>query len=215
MKLTEKINAFNVDCMDHMKNVPDNYYDLAIVDPPYGINAEQGTNKASRRNFKDKKYGWDSKAPSSEYFKELFRVSKNQIIWGANHFIESIPNANSKHWVIWDKHNPGRCFADCEMAWGSNIDNARIPQIKRVQELNRSEGGKIHPTQKPTQLYKWLIMNYAKEGDKILDTHGGSFSHAIACHILGFELDICEMDEDYFEASVKRFNQHVAQQTLF
>src|SRR5687767_11559553 len=137
---------YNLDCMEGMREFPDKYFELAIVDPPYGINAEQGTNRASRNQFKDKAYGWDSSAPDLEYFIELMRVSRNQIIWGANHFIENLPKRNSKHWIIWDKKNPDRCFADCEMAWCSEMDNSRIFDMKRVQELNRDDGGKIHPT---------------------------------------------------------------------
>jgi site-specific DNA-methyltransferase (adenine-specific) len=197
--------------MEAMKEMSDNQFDLAIVDPPYGINAEQGTNRASRKQFKDKKYGWDNSSPTSEYWLQLFRISKNQIIWGANHFIEDIPNANSKHWLIWDKFNPDRCFADCELAWCSNMDNARIFKIKRVQELNKEDGGKIHPTQKPVKLYEWILMKYAKEGDTILDTHLGSGSIAIACHNLGFDLTGYEIDKDYYESAKKRIKEHQSQ----
>ena len=195
------INIYNQDCMEAMKEMSDNQFDLAIVDPPYGINAEQGTNRASRKQFKDKKYGWDNSSPTSQYWMELFRISKNQVIWGANHFIEDIPNANSKHWLVWDKFNPDRCFADCELAWCSNMDNARIFKIKRVQELNKEDGGKIHPTQKPVKLYEWILMKYAKENDKILDTHLSSGSIAIACHNLGYDLTGYEIDKDYYEAA--------------
>jgi len=201
--------------MKAMKEMSDNQFDLAIVDPPYGINAEQGTNRASRKQFKDKKYGWDNSSPTSEYWIQLFRISKNQIIWGANHFIEDIPNANSKHWLIWDKFNPDRCFADCELAWCSNMDNARIFKIKRVQELNKEDGGKIHPTQKPVKLYEWILMKYAKENDKILDTHLGSGSIGIACHNLGYDLTGYEIDKEYFEAAQKRINIHKQQKRLF
>lgn len=209
------IEITNEDCMDLLKRTPDDYYDLAIVDVPYGINAEQGTNKASRKQFADKKSGWDSKPPTREYWEELFRVSKNQICWGANHFIEDLPSGNSKHWIIWDKKNPDRCFADGEMAWCSGMDNVRIINLKRVQELNRMDGGKIHPTQKPVQLYEWQLDKYAKEGDKILDTHLGSGSIAIACHNRGFNLTACELDKEYYEASLTRLKQHQAQLTMF
>ena len=205
------INIYNQDCIEAMKDMSDNQFDLAIVDPPYGINAEQGTNRASRKKFKDKKYGWDNSSPTSQYWLQLFRISKNQIIWGANHFIEDIPNSNSKHWLIWDKFNPDRCFADCELAWCSNMDNARIFKIKRVQELNKEDGGKIHPTQKPVKLYEWILMKYAKEGDKILDTHLGSGSIAIACHNLGYDLTGYEIDKEYFEAAQKRIKEHQSQ----
>jgi len=201
--------------MTALKEMQDNQFDLAIVDPPYGINAEQGTNRASRKQFADKKYGWDNKPPSEFYYRELFRVSKNQVIWGANHFIENIPNANSKSWLVWDKKNPDRCFADAELAWCSRIDNVRIINLKRVQELNKRDGGKIHPTQKPVALYEWIIMRYTKPGDKILDTHLGSGSIAIACHNLGFDLEGYELDKDYFDAAKKRLQQHQAQKRLF
>jgi site-specific DNA-methyltransferase (adenine-specific) len=215
------INITNEDNMQLMARYPDNYFDLAIVDPPYGINAEQGTNKASRKQFADKKYGWDSKPPESKYYKELFRVSKNQIIWGANHFIEDLPNANSKSWLIWDKKNPDRCFADAEMAWCSQIDNVRIIDIKRVQELNRADGGKIHPTQKPTQLYSWIINRYTKPNFKILDTHIGSGSIAIAVDNankidkMNLTLIGCELDPDYYKATMKRIKEQTNWQSLF
>lgn len=209
------INLYNKDCMLALKEFKDNQFDLAIVDPPYGINAEQGTNRASRKQFADKKYGWDNEPPKKSYYKELFRVSKNQVIWGANHFIENIPNANSKSWLVWDKKNPDRCFADAELAWCSRIDNVRIINLKRVQELNKKDGGKIHPTQKPVSLYEWIIMRYAKEGDKILDTHLGSGSIAIACHNLGYDLEGYELDKDYFEAAKKRLKQHQSQIKMF
>ena len=205
----------NIDCMEFMARYPDKYFELAIVDPPYGIGAEQGTNRASRNKFADKKYGWDNSAPGIGYFKELVRVSKNQIIWGANHFIDNIPNPNTKHWIIWDKKNPDRCFADAELAWCSPMDNTRIMNLKRVQELNKDDFGKIHPTQKPIQLYKWLLTNYAKTGDKILDTHLGSGSSRIAAFNMGFDFYGCELDPDYFAASEKRFKEQTAQTQLF
>ena len=201
--------------MELMKRYEDDFFDLAIVDPPYGINAEQGTNRASRKQFADKKAGWDSKPPNQDYYKELFRVSKNQIIWGANHFIEDIPNANSKSWLIWDKKNPDRCFADAEMAWCSQIDNVRIINLKRVQELNRMDGGKIHPTQKPVSLYEWMLMRYAEKGFKILDTHLGSGSIAIACHNLNYNLTACELDTTYYKEALKRLKTHQSQLTMF
>lgn len=205
----------NRDCMEGMKEYPDKFFDLAIVDPPYGINAEQGTNRASREQFKDKEYGWDSKPPGLDYFNELIRVSKNQIIWGANHFIDNLPKRNSKHWIVWDKKNPDRCFADCEMAWCSDMDNARIFSMKRVQELNRDDGGKIHPTQKPTALYRWLIQNYAKQGDKILDTHVGSASSLISFEEEGFDYVGFEIDKEYYDNAVKRIEAYRSQLKLF
>jgi site-specific DNA-methyltransferase (adenine-specific) len=200
--------------MELMARTPDKFYDLAIVDPPYGISAEQGQNRASRNKFvKGKK--WDNKAPSKKYFSELSRVSTNQIIWGANHFIEFMPYANFKHWIVWDKKNPNRDFADAELAWASGMDNVRIMNLKRVQELNKDDFGKIHPTQKPVALYKWLLDKYAKPGQTILDIHLGSGSIAIACHDYGFDLTACELDKDYYEAAMKRIHNHTAQGRLF
>lgn len=212
---------YNADNMAIMRTFKDKEFDLAIVDPPYGINAEQGTNRASRKQFKDKVYGWDNTPPNIEYFTELQRISKNQIIWGANHFIELIPNATSKSWLVWDKKNPDRCFADAELAWCSNIDNVRIINIKRVQELNKKDNGKIHPTQKPVDLYDWILTKYANENFKIIDTHLGSGSIAIAIDkantldkknltFVGIELD-----PDYFRAAVERFKNHKRQCVLF
>ncbi len=196
-----------------MARYPDNHFDLAIVDPPYGINAEHGTNRSSRKMFKDKKIGWDTTIPTEDYFIEVKRVSKNQIIWGGNYFFDYLGNTRS--FIIWDKLNPERNFADCELAWCSMDRVARIFNNKRVQEMNRDDNGKIHPTQKPVKLYRWLLKNYAKEGDKILDTHLGSGSIAIACHDLKFDLTACELDKDYYDAAMKRLKQHKAQLTMF
>jgi site-specific DNA-methyltransferase (adenine-specific) len=206
------ITATNEDNMLMMARYPDDYFDLAIVDPPYGINAEHGTNRASRKMFKDKKTGWDSSVPNDDYFNELQRVSKNQIIWGGNYFLNYLGNTRS--FIIWDKLNPDRNFADCELAWCSFDRVARIFNNKRVQEMNKDDGGKIHPTQKPIRLYEWILMNYAKEGDKILDTHRGSASLDIACHNLGFDLVTCELDTDYFNDGNKRLKQHQNQQVM-
>ena len=205
--------AYNSDCMEAMAQMEDNAFDLAIVDPPYGIKAEQGTNRASRKQFADKTYGWDAEPPKAAYFKELRRISVNQIIWGGNYFLNHL--GNTRGFIIWDKLNPDRCFADCEFAWSSFDVVARIYNSKRTQELNRDDGGKIHPTQKPIALYKWLLKNYAKEGDKILDTHLGSGSSRIAAHDMGFDFEGYEIDKDYFDAQEKRFQNHIKQQSLF
>jgi len=215
LSITSDIHLVNGDGEKALKVYCDNQFDLAIVDPPYGIGAERGTNRAMIKQFSDKKYGWDSKSPDKKYFVELQRVSKNQIIWGANHFIEKIPNANSKSWLIWDKKNPDRLFADAEMAWCSNIDNVRIFSPKTVQELNRDDYGKIHPTQKPVLLYRWILDKYTSEGDFILDTHLGSGSLAIACHYMKRRLMAYEINKEYYEAAINRFKESTKQTTLW
>jgi DNA modification methylase len=205
----------NEDNIELMARYEDNHFDLAIVDPPYGIdlaNMNMGignTPKASKaKNRKWKSKDWDINIPSKQYFKELFRISKNQIIWGGNYF--GLPPCGK--FIVWDKEMPkGLSFSDCEYAWTSFKGANKIFRYSAYK--NKSE--KFHPTQKPPQLYEWLLMNYAKEGDKILDTHLGSGSIAIACHNLGFDLTACELDKDYYEAAIKRIEQHKAQQRLF
>lgn len=219
--------------MELMARYPDKYFELAIVDPPYGI-GEDGSKNHSRSiptSFNGKKKqeivvsknykpfsGYDKKPMSKDFFNELTRVSQNQIIWGANHFIQNIPNANSSCWIVWDKDNGGNDFADCELAYTSFKSAVRKFKYRwngLLQEDMKNKEFRIHPTQKPVALYKWLLTKYANQGDKILDTHLGSGSIAIACHDLGFELTGCELDTDYFNAAVKRINNHTAQLGLF
>ena len=200
---------YNCDCMELLKETPDKYYELAIVDPPYGIkiNMNMGRRKGERKKHKDKQ--WDNSVPNDEYFQELYRVSKNQIIWGGNYFRLPL----TKSWIFWDKDVPeGVSFADGELAWTS-FDKTLV-KIRLPYSGFRGSEGKIHPTQKPVALYKWLLKNYAKEGDKILDTHLGSMSIAIACHYMGFELTGCELDKEYFDAGVERVTNQTRQQTL-
>ena len=196
----------NEDNMELMARYEDNYFDLAIVDPPYGLGERiysGGTDGCKFHTlFGDNK--WDDEVPSQEYFVELFRVSKNQIIWGGNYF--DLPPTRTI--ICWDKMKGDNNFSMWEMAWTSFDKPAKIYR-------QNSSGDRIHPTQKPVKLYEWLLMNYAKECDKILDTHLGSGSIAIACHNLGFDLTACELDKDYFEAAMKRLKQHKAQQRLF
>lgn len=209
------ITITNEDNMELMARYPDNYFDLAIVDPPYGINLANmnmglgNTPKASKvKNRKWKSKDWDNEIPSDEYFKELFRVSKNQIIWGGNYFNLGICNK----FIIWDKEIPeGLSFSDCEYAWTSFSGANKI--FRYSAYLNKSE--KFHPTQKPPQLYKWILDKYAKEGDKILDTHLGSGSIAIACHDYGFDLTACELDTEYYDKAMQRIKNHTNQQKLF
>ena len=209
---TEKISLYNCDNMELMKQTPDNFFDLAIVDPPYGIeiNMNMGRKKGKRKAHEDKV--WDNSIPSEEYFNELFRVSKNQIIWGGNYF----PLPLTKAWIFWDKNVPeGVSFADGELAWTS-FDKTLIKLTVPYSGFQGSDPfGKIHPTQKPINLYKALLKKLAKPDDKILDTHLGSMSIVIACHDMGFKLTGCELDKDYFDAGVERVKKHVSQLSLF
>lgn len=195
----------NEDNMKLMSRYEDNYFDLAIVDPPYGIDINSsGTHFKEKYQVKD----WDKNTPDDEYFKELMRVSKNQIIWGGNYFLDRL--GNCKCFIVWDKKiAEDMSFAMCEMAWTSFKNGAKIYKTTAMQ-LNR-----IHPTQKPIELYEWILMKYAKEGNKILDTHLGSGSIALACHNLGYDLTACELDKEYYEAALKRIEQHKAQTRLF
>jgi site-specific DNA-methyltransferase (adenine-specific) len=204
MKITNECN------MELMSRYEDNYFDLAIVDPPYGIGIsgqkEKKQGKKSDRKYHKEK-NWDKETPTQEYFNELFRVSKNQIIWGGNYFVKYLCKG-TKGWIIWDKAQHGLTMSDCEMAYSSFQKPTRIFTQNRVILLQE---GTIHPTQKPVKLYEWLLMNYAKQSDKILDTHLGSGSIAIACHNLGYDLTACELDKDYYLSAMKRINQHQAQ----
>ena len=204
----------NEDNMELMARYEDNHFDLAIVDPPYGINASKGVGLHSRKKFQKSNKEWDNKTPTKNYWNEMFRVSKNQIVCGANYFIEFL--YSSKSFICWVKNNPAPNFAEAEFIWTSlNINGKVFDTKKQIQHQIMWEGGSIHPTQKPIQLYEWLLMNYAKEGDKILDTHLGSGSIAIACHNLEYDLTACELDKDYYDAAIKRIEQHKAQIRMF
>ena len=211
------MNITNEDNMQLMARYENNYFDLAIVDPPYGIGEDGAKNHSRGKATKPTLYtpkNWDSTAPQKEYFKELKRVSKNQIIWGANHFIENIPNSNSSSWVVWDKQNGNNDFADCELAYTSFKSAVRKYAFRWAGMLQgdmKNKEVRIHPTQKPVKLYEWLLMNYAKKGDKILDTHLGSGSIGIACHNLGYDLTACELDKEYYDKAIKRIEQHKQQ----
>ena len=205
------IEMLNMDCMEYMAGLPDNAFDLAIVDPPYGIGVDKMTLGNGKIKIHRGTSGWDSTAPDEKYFSELFRVSKNQIIWGGNYF--HLPIKSS--WVFWDKLTGKNDFSDGELAWSSFGGALRkYTQIWLGQNAKDSDG-RIHPTQKPVALYKWLLSRYAKPGDKILDTHGGSGSICIACHDLGFDLTWMELDADYYNAACKRYKDHAAQASLF
>ena len=209
------IKITNEDNMELMARYEDNYFDLAIVDPPYGINicySPDGKKLVTDRKTQEGKYSllakekWDTR-PNEDYFKELFRVSKNQIIWGGNFFTEFIPPKQA--WLVWDKMNGNSSFSDCEIAFTSFNTGLRIFR-KTIETKN-----KIHICQKPIKLYEWILDKYAKEGDKILDTHLGSGSIALACHNLKYDLTACELDTEYYNAAMKRLKQHQQQLTIF
>ena len=216
MNWSDKITVTNEDNMQLMARYPDNYFDLAIVDPPYGLGDRlvKGGLKGGMGTMKnladDKVTTWDDKIPPPIYFTELQRVSKNQIIWGGNYFLDYLGKTDG--FIVWDKMNGTNPMADAELAW-QNIKGTT--RMFRWHHFSGERTTKIHPTQKPTKLYKWLLDNYAKEGDKILDTHLGSGSIALACHDYGFELTACELDTEYYEAAKKRFLNHSAQTKLF
>jgi len=201
----------NLDCMDGMKDTPDNYYSLAICDPPYG----GGQHFNFRYGLGDEVYRSDK--PHRSYFDELRRVSAEQIVWGGNYFTDCLPV--NRCWVSWYKGNPVEAFSDFELAWTSFDKVSRSVKIESYGFNHADAKGKgfatIHPTQKPVALYKWLLTNYAKPGDKILNTHGGSFSSRIACWDLGFDFTGYEKDTDYFNAAEERFQRHIAQGKLW
>ena len=203
------------DCMDVMRTFADGHFDLAIVDPPYGIKMGVRINSITG-GVKHAPKTWDDEPPPVEYFEELRRVSKHQIVWGANHFIERLP-INSACWIVWDKNNGDSLFADGELAWTSFSTPARILKCHWCGSAAIHETGrnKIHPTQKPVKLYAWLLENYAKPGMQVLDTHLGSGSHAIAAHYAGIHLTACEIDAEYFAAATARIERETRQTELF
>lgn len=225
--------AYLIDCMEYMRTLPDKAFDLAIVDPPYGIGADNFKNGSGESKDKGHEYGtavrlkknrlnsgggklknrtlnqsdcsWDAKPPSEEYFKELFRVSKNQVIWGGNYF----PLPPTRCVAVWDKKQPWENFSQVEIAWTS------FDKPASLFSMCNTYSGKIHPTQKPVALYKWILSRYAKPGDKILDTHLGSGSSRIAAYDMGFNFVGCEIDKEYFDLQEKRFAEHTAQTRMF
>ena len=213
---------YNMDCMEGMKEFPDKYFELAIVDPPYGIGASEknSTNKKQSRksatNSTD--YGnqrWDDGIPTEEYFKELFRVSKNQIIWGVNYYPYDFLTGGR---IYWDKRVTMPTYSNGELAYCSLINSIKSVEITwhgMLQEDMKNKEHRLHPTQKPVALYKWLLTNYAKPGDLILDTHVGSASSLIACYDLGFDAVGFELDPDYYRMSTERLEQHKSQLNLF
>ena len=202
------LRLYNGDCMEFMKDVPDKYYGLAVVDPPYGINI---TSSGRLKRYNGDNDSWDNSIPNEEYFKELFRVSKNQIIWGANYFLDYL--ASTKCFLIYDKKQPQDIsFASCEFAWTSFDSVAKTFYYSPMQMKDR-----IHSCQKPIKLYEWIYINYAKHGDKILDTHLGSGSSAIAAYNVNMDLkfDGIEIDKEYFDSAVNRVRERTRQLSLF
>ena len=208
----DNMTIHNADCMEIMAGYEDNYFDLAVVDPPYGININSNIGRRKGDVKKHKKQNWDKLPPSEDYFKELSRVSKKQIIWGANNFKYLNP---SNGWIVWDKCLSGDVdFSEAELAFTNVKNNTKIFKLRAQSNENYSV--KIHPTQKPIKLYNWIYANYAEEGQTILDTHGGSFSNAIAAHYAKMgEFVGCELDEDYFKASCERIRKETRQMELF
>ena len=214
------INLYNSDCLPAMRKMADNQYDLAIVDPNYGIGEDGKKNHSRGKLAKPTLYDikeWDKNSVDKIILDEILRVSKNQIIWGANHFISKMP-FDSSCWIIWDKENGENDFADCELAWTSFDTAVRKFTFRwagMLQGNMKHKETRIHPTQKPVALYKWLLKNYAKPGYKIIDTHFGSLSIGIACWDAGYDLDAYEIDRDYFETGKKRLENHKAQLQLY
>ena len=204
------ITMVHADCMEFMATLADKSFHLAIVDPPYR-DQNQPTKEMRQKNKGGMKYF--GKKPTAEYFSELFRVSKHQIVWGGNNFIEYLRSTNC--FLFWYKRNPMENYSDGELAWTSFDSVARCIPIDHFGAHTSDAGNIIHPTQKPVALYKWLLTRYAKPGQTILDTHGGSGSIAIACHDLGFDLTWMELDKDYYEAALKRYTEHAKQGFLF
>lgn len=220
---TDLLDIRCMDCMELMAQYPDKHFDLAIVDPPYGIGADKAQNNTAKRRIAAngtsksgrgwklyKETEWDASPPCADYFGELFRVSKNQIIWGANYYPQHLQP--SMGWVFWDKGQREFSLADGELAFTSFKKALRVFEYSRGAAL--AEGERIHPTQKPVALYSWLLAKYAKPGDTILDTHMGSGSIAIACHYAGHHLTACELDEEYFDAACERITNATKQTTL-
>lgn len=217
------IELLNIDCMEYMAGLPDKSFDLAIVDPPYGIDAANLFSGELRKSGKGAslksafaKKDWDKQIPDESYFYELTRVSVNQIVWGANYMTNYLPP--SMGWIVWDKDNVTTKFSDCELAF-SSFDVALRKFFYTwngmLQGDMKNKEIRIHPTQKPIKLYQWLLQNYAKPGQRILDTHLGSGSSAVAAHYFGVDFVGCELDTDYYQAALKRFEMATAQTTLF
>jgi site-specific DNA-methyltransferase (adenine-specific) len=220
-----RVRLINGDCMDFMRGLPDKCYELALADPPYGVDMSQelfkrGQSCAANGYKQHADKDWDKNTPDKKFFNEIFRVSVNQIIWGANYMTSFLSEQSG--WAVWNKVQRGFSFGDGELAWTSFggavkiFDYARGNESGFAPKLPKHEKpfANIHPTQKPVALYRWLLHNYAKEGDRILDTHGGSMSSVVACHEKGFAITCCELDADYYAAGLARVKAAMQQQTL-
>lgn len=220
MKTRKMSKVLNCNCMDYMKTLPDKCFDLVIADPPYSIGEDGKKNHSRSKLAKAQEYtpkDWDRKPMPKEFFDEIIRVSKNQIVWGANHFISRIPY-DSPCWIVWDKDNGNNDFADCELAWTSFKTAVRKFKYRwagMLQENMKNKERRIHPCQKPVDLYMWLMMNYAPQGGVIFDPMFGSGSSRIAAHRLGFDYVGCELDKEYFDKSCERFKNETMQLRLF
>jgi site-specific DNA-methyltransferase (adenine-specific) len=217
------IELLNIDCMEYMATLPDKTFDLAVVDPPYGIGESKNARGRTQRGNAaavSKNYGvkdWDLQTPERNYFEQLFRVSKEQVVWGANHFISKNP-IDSSCWLVWDKQTGNNGYADCELAWTSFKTAVRKFSFRwmgMLQQDMKNKEFRIHPTQKPVALYNWILRNYAKPGQRILDTHLGSGSSAIAAHYFGCDFVGCEIDVDYFNAAKERFDRETRQVAMW
>ncbi len=213
--------AFLIDCMEYMRTLPDKAFDLAVVDPPYGIGESGKHNRTRGKLAKSTDYrpfaGEDLEPPPVEYFHEIRRISQNQIVFGANHFISRLP-VDTSCWLVWDKENGETDFADCELAWTSFKTAVRIFRYRwqgMLQGDMKNKEPRIHPTQKPVALYQWIFKNYAQKGDKIIDTHLGSGSSRIAAYDADLDFVGCEIDPYYFEQQQRRFESHAAQLRLW
>jgi site-specific DNA-methyltransferase (adenine-specific) len=214
--MNDKTKVYNADCLPAMKEFPDKHFELAIIDCPYGIdfaNRGNGNGRLTKHKWKNHKIKhWDKSRPDEHYFSELFRVSQNQIIWGANYLVEYLPP--SMGWIFWDKGQREFSLADGELAYTSFERALRVFTYTRGAQM-QEPSERIHPTQKPVALYKWLLKNYAKEGDKILDTHGGSMSSVIACLDMGYKITCFELDKDYYNLAKLRIENHLSQINAF
>lgn len=204
--------AYLIDCMEYMRTLPDKAFDLAVVDPPYGVNRFLNNQQTRLNKYGSMETANDLK-PTKEYFEQLFRVSKNQIVFGYNHLSDLLPS--TKEFIFWYKHQPVDTYSDGELAWTSFTKTAKCFDYPFWGSKGADRDGRIHPTQKPVALYKWILSRYAKPGDKILDTHLGSGSSRIAAYDMGFDFVGCEIDKEYFDLQEKRFAEHTSQTRMF